>query len=176
MRTFLGAVPLSAFALVIAIVVALVLSPAVGGRLRTRRSVAALLLFGFGLVFAATLVPTGAALEGAASDGVCDVSRLGLAPIEELTNVTFTSLNVLLFVPLGVAVGLLPRTRAAAAVTVLAISTTFLVEAIQLVVTVLGRGCQTADMVDNLLGLAIGIALGTLARPLVAVLPGWRAR
>jgi hypothetical protein len=181
MRTFLGAVPLSAFALVIAIVVALVLSPAVGGRLRTRRSVAALLLFGFGLVFAATLVPTGAALEGAAlegaaSDGVCDVSRLGLAPIEELTNVTFTSLNVLLFVPLGVAVGLLPRTRAAAAVTVLAISTTFLVEAIQFVVTVLGRGCQTADMVDNLLGLAIGIALGTLARPLVAVLPGWRAR
>jgi hypothetical protein len=165
-------VPLSAFALVIAIVVALVLSPAVAGRLRTRRSVAVLLLFGFGLVLAATLVPTAAALEGAVSDGVCDVSRVGLAPLEDLTSVTFTSLNVLLFVPLGLAVGLLPRTPTAAAVTVAAISLTFLVETIQLVVTVLGRGCQTADIVDNLLGLAIGIAIGTLARPLLALAPG----
>jgi hypothetical protein len=174
LRTFVGAVPLSAFALVIAIVVALVLSPAAAGRLRTRRSVAALLLFGFGLVLAATLVPTAAALEGAASDGVCDVSRVGLAPLEDLTSVTFTSLNVLLFVPLGLAVGLLPRTPAAATVTVAAISLTFLVETIQFVVTVLGRGCQTADIVDNLLGLAIGIAIGTLARPLLALAPGSR--
>lgn len=164
MRTFVGLVPLSAVAAVAVIILALALSPSLARRLRTRRPVAALLLFGFGLVMAATLVPTGVALEGAASDGVCDLSRVGLAPIEELTRVSFSSLNVLLFVPLGLAVAWLPRTRAAALITIAAVSLTFVVEAVQLLVPLLGRGCQTADMSDNLLGLAIGIAIGLLAR------------
>ena len=168
MRSFVAAVPLSLFALGIAVVLAVVLSPAVARRLRAPRVVAALLLFGFGLVMAATLVPDAAALEGVVSDGVCDLSRIGLAPLEELTRVTFTSLNVLLFVPLGLAVGLLPRTRSAAVVTLAAVSLTFVVEGIQLVVTVLGRGCQSADIFDNLLGLAIGMVLGVLVRLLAS--------
>ena len=61
----------------------------------------------------------------------------------------------------------MPRTRAAAAITLGALSLTFVVEGIQLTATVLGRGCQTADMVDNLLGLLIGIVVGTLARPVL---------
>jgi hypothetical protein len=174
MRTFLGTVSLSAVAAAFAVVVALAGSRATAGWLGTRRSVGALLLFGFGLVMAATLVPTDAALEGASSDGTCDFSRVGLAHISEYTSVTFTSLNVLLFVPLGVAVGLLPRNRAAAIVTLAAVSLTFVVEAIQLTVTQLGRGCQTADMVDNLLGLAVGIAIGTILRPVPGLLPGSR--
>ena len=32
---------------------------------------------------------------------------------------------------------------------------------------VLGRGCETADMADNLLGLGLGAVIGILARPLV---------
>ena len=137
MRSFVAAVPLSAIAFVVAVIVAVVLSRGVARKLQTPRSVAALLLFGFGLVIAATLTPDAAAMEGVASDGVCDVSRVGLASIEELTSVTYVSLNVLLFVPLGLAVGLLPRTRAAATVTVAAISLTFVVEGTQLLVTVL---------------------------------------
>jgi hypothetical protein len=169
-----AAVPLSAIAFVVVVIVAVVLSRGVARKLQTPRSVAALLLFGFGLVIAATLTPDAAAMEGVASDGVCDVSRVGLASIEDLTSVTYVSLNVLLFVPLGLAVGLLPRTRASAAATVAAISLTFVVEGTQLLVTVLGRGCQTADMVDNLLGLAIGIGIGILARPLLKLAPGSR--
>lgn len=158
-------------ALVLIAIGSLVLGPAVARRLATRRSVASLLLFGFGLVIAATLLPDRDALAGIASDRVCDLSRIGPASIGELTRVNTTSLNVLLFVPLGVAVGLLPRSRPAAVVLVAALSLTFVVEAVQLFVTVLGRGCQTADMVDNLMGLAIGIAIGVLARPVLARVP-----
>ena len=172
MRTFAGAVPLSVLALAAVTVIALVASRAAADWLHTRRSLAALLLFGFGLVVSATLVPTEAALEGRASDGVCDVSRVGLASISVYTSVNAISLNVLLFIPLGLAVGLLPRSRTAAVAAVAAFALTFVVEAIQLLLPVLGRGCQTADLVDNLLGLAIGIAAATLARPLLYRM-GW---
>lgn len=167
MRTFLGAVPLSLAALGLAVVAAYVFSGPVARTLGTRRGLAWFLLFGFGLVASATLVPTAAALEGAVSDGVCDVSRVGLASIRELTSVTFASLNVLLFVPLGLAVGLLPFSRAGVVATLAAVSLTFVVEAVQLLVPQLGRGCETADMVDNLLGLVVGLVLGRLAVPLV---------
>ena len=172
MRSFVREVPLSALAFAVAVMVAVLWSPTVARRLRTSRLVAALLLLAFGFVASATLVPDAAAMTGAGSDGICDLSRVGFAPIDELLQVNFTSLNVLLFVPLGVAVALLPRTRAAAMVTVAAIATPFVVEAIQLVVTVLGRGCQSADVFDNLLGLAIGLVIGTLVRPLLAGLSG----
>ena len=139
-------------AFAVAVVVAIALSATVAGRLGTRRPVAALLLFGFGLVVAATLMPTARALGGDPSDGVCDFSRMGFAPPVEFRYVTSASLNVLLFVPLGLAVGLLPRTRAAGFATLAAISLTFIVETVQLLVTPLGRGCQSADVFDNLSG------------------------
>lgn len=172
MRTFIGVVPLSVLALAVSIVVALALSARVARWLRVHRWLAALLLFGFGFVISATLVPTAAALEGQASDGVCDMSRIGLAPIRELTTVNFTSLNVLLFMPLGLATGLLPRNRRTTAVTLAAISLTFVIETLQLLLPALGRGCQTADMSDNLLGLGIGIAVGLLARTVIERGPG----
>jgi glycopeptide antibiotics resistance protein len=167
MRTFIGEVPLSVLALAVSVVIAIALSRPVAGWLHTRRYVAALTLIGFGFVLSATLVPTGAALEGAVGDGMCDTSRVGFASIEELTSVNVSSLNVLLFVPLGFAVGLLPLSRAAAVTAVAAASLTFVVETIQLWVPVLGRGCQTADMVDNLMGLVIGLVIGLLARPML---------
>jgi glycopeptide antibiotics resistance protein len=167
-RTFFGTVPLSALALAVSIVLAVALSSRAAAWLETRRSVAALVVLGFGLVISATLVPTGAALEGVPSDGVCDTSRVGFASIEQLTSVNTSSLNVLLFMPLGFAVGLLPWSRPAAIVALAAASLTFVVEAIQLLLPLLGRGCQTADMVDNLMGLAIGLVMGLLARPLLA--------
>jgi VanZ family protein len=159
----------------VAVVLAVWLSAPVAPRLRTPRIVAALLLFGFGLVVAATLVPDAGGMRGEASDGVCDLSRIGLAPLDELTRVSLTSLNVLLFVPLGLAVGLLPPTRTAAVVTVAAVLLTFVVEGIQLVVAGLGRGCQSADVFDNLLGLAIGMAIGAVVRVLASRVPGPRA-
>lgn len=157
------------FAFAVSLIVAIALSPAVAVRLGVRRPVAAALIVGFGLVVSATLMPTTSALQGNPSDGVCDLSRLSLPRPSELRWVTSASLNVLLFVPLGLAVGLLPRTRPAGIVALAAISLTFVVEGIQLVVTPLGRGCHSADIIDNLLGLAIGMIIGgavhVLARP-----------
>ncbi|MEA2026076.1 MAG: VanZ family protein [Chloroflexota bacterium] len=164
MRSFIGTVPMSVLLLVLAVIIIVFLSPATARRLGVSRPVAALLMFGFGLVIAATLSPDVDALAGIGSDGTCDLSRIGFAPIADLTRVSMASLNVLLFVPLGIAVGLLPRTRAAAIVTFAAISLTFVVEGVQLVVTALGRGCQSADLFDNLMGLGIGIGIGLLAR------------
>lgn len=174
MRTFISDVPLSLVAVGAAVLIALVLSPATARMLQTQRSIAALLLIGTGFVLAATLVPTAAALEGATSDGICTFSRIGLARIGQLTSVTPTSLNVLLFVPLGFAVGLLPRWRTTVVVMLGAILLPFVVETIQLVVTALARDCESADIVDNLLGLTIGFAFGIVARQLLAVRPGLR--
>lgn len=167
MRSFVGAVPLSAVALAVTVVLALILSRPVADRLGTRRAIGASLLFGFGLVLSATLVPTGLTLHESVGDASCDTTRIGLAPIDELVRVSFTSLNVLLFIPLGAALGMLPRSRPKVVVTLVAIALPFVVEATQLSITVLGRGCQTADIFDNLTGLVLGIVIGTIARPLV---------
>jgi hypothetical protein len=167
MRSFVAAVPLSFVALGVSLIVSVVLAPAVARRLQTSRPLAAFLLFGFGFALSATLVPGMDALAGIHSDGSCDLSRIGLIPTSDLFRIGDPSLNVLLFVPLGLAVGLLPRTRAAAVAVVAAILLTFVIEATQLVVTPLGRGCQSADIFDNLLGLAIGIVTGALARPIL---------
>ncbi len=120
-----------------------------------------------GLVAAATLTPTAVALDGAASDGVCRVSRFGLVPLGTLLSVNGASLNVLLFLPLGVAIGLLPRTRATLLVLLAAIALPFVVEAVQLVLVFLGRQCQVADIFDNLAGLAVGLVLGATAYALL---------
>jgi glycopeptide antibiotics resistance protein len=163
-------VPLSIYAVVVlaTIVATAVLSRPLARWLGCGRWVAALLVFGFGIVLAVTLVPDPAALRGVPSTGVCDTSRIGLIPLDQLLRPNEYSLNVLLFVPLGLAVGLLPHTRRAAMIALAAASLTFVVEAIQLVATGLGRGCQTADLFDNLLGLAIGAAVGALAGALAA--------
>jgi hypothetical protein len=162
--------PLIAIAIITTVVAALTVGPRVARWLGAADSVGALAVFGFGFVLTWTLLPDADALEGIASDGVCDTSRLGLIPLRQLTALNDASLNVALFIPLGVAVGLLPRTRHAAAIVAAALSLTFVVEGIQLIVTALGRGCQTADLFDNLLGLTIGVVIGLLLRSL------WPAR
>jgi hypothetical protein len=168
-RSFLRVMPFYGAALVLTMLAAVVLGPAVGRRLGTRGSVGGLLIFGFGVVLGATLLPDAQGLAGQATDGICDTSHVGLLSLRELITVNQRSLNVLLFVPLGLAVGMLPVSRPAVAITIAAISLTFVVEGIQLFVTVLGRGCQTADLFDNMLGLMIGIVVGVMARPLLGL-------
>jgi len=148
---------------IIALVVGTVAARPVARALSARPAVAWLLVTSFGIVLAATLTPTDNALaSGDTSSGACDLSRIGLAPWGELTVVSATSLNVLLFVPLGVAIGLLPRSRARTIIAAAAVLLPFAIEAIQLLVPALDRICQSADVVDNLAGLAIGL-LGGLA-------------
>lgn len=150
---------------VVTLVISTLAAIPVGRRLRMGAGLGWLLLFSVGTVLAATVTPSREALLfGTQGTGSCDLSRFGIAPLHDLRHLDETSLNVLLFVPLGLAVGLVPRSRARALLIVGAVMLPVGIELLQLVVTALDRQCQSADVVDNLTGLLPGLALGLLAR------------
>jgi hypothetical protein len=149
----------------VSIAVSLALGGSLTRALGTRRAVGSLLLLTLGIIVSATLTPLGGVLDlqtGVA--GTCDLSRIGLPSAGALRGLNDTSLNVVLFIPFGFAIALLPRSRRAFAVLLAAIAFPFLIEATQAIVTPLARGCESADVVDNLLGLALGLAAGIGAR------------
>ena len=148
----------------ISVLVALAAGGRVGRALGTRRAVTMALIVSLGIILSATLTPLNGVIDvGGVGAGPCDLSRIGLAPLRELLRLDDTSLNVLLFVPLGFSLAFLPRTRRTALVIAAAIALPFAIETIQLLVPLLDRGCQSADVVDNLTGLAIGFGGGVLA-------------
>ena len=154
------------------LVVATTLALPFARALPARTAVAWLLLAALGTIAAATLTPSRLALDyGTLSPLSCDLSRVTLAPLRELRRIDDTSLNILLFIPLGTAVGLLPRSRARAAILVGTVALPPAIEATQLLVPALDRACQSADVVDNLTGLALGLMVGS-----VAALVGRRVR
>ena len=141
----------------------------VGRALGVRRAVALALIVSLGIILSATLTPLRGALDfGAVGSGSCDFSRVGFAPLRDLLRLSDTSLNVLMFVPLGVTIALLPRSRLKVVVLVAAIALPFAIETTQLLVLWLDRACESADVVDNLTGLAIGLGGGVVARRLAA--------
>jgi glycopeptide antibiotics resistance protein len=148
----------------ISVAVSLAASGAVGRVLGVRQAVAWAVLLSLGIIMAATLTPQSAALgSGARGPAYCDFSRIGLAPWEQLLSANESSGNVLMFIPLGAAIGLLPRSRSKAALVVGAIALPFAIEATQSLVPWLDRACESADVVDNLTGLALGLVLGAIA-------------
>ena len=66
----------------------------------------------------------------------------------------------MLFMPLGIVLGLLPATPRNLALTVSFFLLTIAIELTQALVPALGRGCESADMVDNTVGLIIGLGFG----------------
>jgi glycopeptide antibiotics resistance protein len=126
------------------------------------------LIVSLGIIVAATLTPL---REGAGSTvwtgPGCDLSRIGFPPWRELRSLNDTSLNILLFVPLGVALGFVPRSRRKAGMLLAASALPVVVEALQLLLTPLDRACQSADVVDNLTGLVIGLVAGSLLAALL---------
>ncbi len=162
-RRYLGDVAWFWPGVVITIILSVILSAPIGRALRVRRSVVMTLLLGFGLIVAATLTPSREALRfGAVGSGTCDLSRIGLASWSDLFPPGDPTFNVLLYIPLGVAIGLWPRSRIKVALIVGAVALPIVIETIQLVATSLDRACQGADVSDNLTGLLIGLVLGSL--------------
>jgi len=154
---------------VIWVAVALVAGGRVGRTLGVRRAVALALIVSLGIILSATLTPLRGALDfGAVGSGSCDLSRVGFAPLRDLLRLNEASLNVLLFVPLGGSIAFLPRSRLNVIVVAAAIALPFAIEATQLVVLWLDRACESADVVDNLTGLAIGLGGGIVMRRLAA--------
>jgi hypothetical protein len=149
--------------LVVSVILALLLCGRVARRLRVSRVVAALLIVSFGVVLSATVTPSREAIMGTPHLSVgCDLSRWGPAMWREYLYVGDTSLNVLLFIPLGALIGMLPRSPHRVPILIAAIILPFAVEGVQLVVSPLGRACQSADIFDNLLGLTLGLGIGLL--------------
>lgn len=133
--------------------------------LAVRPVIAGVLILALGIILSATLTPLRDALEyGATGTGACDFSRLGLAPPAEIRRLNDTSLNILLFVPLGVVIGLLSRSWTMVIAVLAAVMLPIAIEAIQMLVPALARGCQSADVADNLTGLAIGWGGGSVER------------
>jgi hypothetical protein len=153
--------------IIVAFVLSVVFSPALARVLGLRRVVACALLLSFGIIIAATLTPLRGAFAGDTGSGTCDLSRLGPASLEELRTDRDAFLNVLIFVPFGFAIGLGPRSRRKASLLAIAIALPFAIEAVQLLVPALARGCQSADVADNLMGLVVGIAAGSLVGRIV---------
>lgn len=153
----------------ISFVVGLAASGAVGRSLGVRRAVAGLMLLGLGIIVAATLTPWSSPFApGAPGPARCDLSRIGIPSWDEILSIYDAGGNILMFIPLGAAIGLLPRSRRKAAIIVAAVSLPFAVETIQLAVPSLDRQCEGADVVDNLTGLMFGLVAGTVA--------GWVSR
>ena len=117
-----------------------------------------------GIVASATLTPLHeAAFEGGVQTTGCDFSRVGLASLEDVLELGDTFLNILLFIPLGAALGLLPRSRRKGWLVLGGLSLPFVIETTQLIATPLDRACQSADVVDNVSGLLIGFVIGSVA-------------
>ncbi len=160
---FFESVPLFLPGVIVWVLLSAFLAPTVARLLGAHRVPVFLVLISFGFVVMATLTPTASFVSGADPSAGCDLSRLGIPPLSELTTVNDTLRNVLLFIPLGFTLGLLPRTRATLWLILLAYLLPAIIEALQLVLTPLQRGCQSADVIDNALGLTIGLVVGLLS-------------
>jgi VanZ family protein len=162
---FFAAVPWFLPGLLVWGIVASALTPTVARALATRSAIVLAMLMSLGIVVLATLLPTSEALASADTRFEwCDLERLTLPPPSELLAATDTLRNVLLFIPLGMTLGLLTKTRRAAILIALAYALPFVIEAVQLLLSPLGRGCQSADVIDNALGLTLGLATALVLR------------
>ncbi len=151
--------------LVISLAVAFVLDGPIERYFRTGPVLSWALVVSLGIIVSATLTPSRDAIDSGASGlRVCDFSRVELAPIREILLFGDTGLNVLLFIPLG------GDDRPHAAIQAqgdrdpAAVALPFAIEATQALVRSLDRGCESADVVDNLTGLAIGLVGGLVVR------------
>ena len=153
----------------ISVAIAIAAGGWVGRALDLQRSVAVALVVSLGIVLAATLTPQWGALSfGTRGSGTCDLSRIGLASFDDLRGKSDALGNILMFIPLGVTISLVPRSRRKAAIVVAAIALPFAIETTQMLLPVLDRACESADVIDNVTGLVLGLAGGALAGWLAA--------
>ena len=152
-------------------VIASLLAGPVARWLGTRKVAAWFLLTSLGAVFAATLTPLAVTLAGMPPiRQSCDFTRITLASPALLLSVNDVSLNVLLFVPLGIAAGLVAGSRRGAVAVLGALALPIAIETVQLAIPRLGRGCESADVIDDMSGVLMGLAIGLVLH----VAASWR--
>jgi hypothetical protein len=149
------------------IAIALVVSIAASGQiarwLSVPRVASWVLIMSTGMILAVTVTPQ---RPEYASESLwvrsCDFSRIGPPAIAQVTGPSDELGNILMFIPLGFAIALAPWSSRKAVVLIGACALPFLIESTQFVVSPLRRACQSADVVDNLTGLLVGLAAGTV--------------
>lgn len=109
MREFPSAVPGFLPGLAVSVLIALGAARRVAIALRASQLLAFGLVVSVGAILAATLTPNVGSLEPPPGNTFCDLTRMSLAPLEELLSLNSEpSLNVLLFLPLGAGDGSAP--------------------------------------------------------------------
>jgi hypothetical protein len=150
---------------ILAVALGIVASGAVARWLHAPRAVALLGLVSLGVIVSATMTPLAAGLVPPPADvRSCDLSRLAPATLSDLAASADVILNIALFAPLGLAVGMVPASKRKLVVLLALATLPVVIEAVQLQVGELRRGCEGADVVDDLTGLAIGLVAGELLR------------
>ncbi len=152
----LGGIPWAVPAALTAVIGAALLAQPVARRTGNTTAAAFLLLASLGVIVGLTLTPS----RDLPHQWTCDPALIG-PTFADLTTVTDRSLNVLLFVPLGIAVVAI-RTRYRLAWLLLAAAVAPLIELSQLIATPLQRTCQAIDLIDNELGLVIGVTVAAI--------------
>jgi glycopeptide antibiotics resistance protein len=115
------------------------------------------------IIVAATLTPLREiAAEGRPAQVGCDLSRVGFASIREILRADDSFRNIVLFIPLGAVIAFVPGLRRKAALLAAAGLAPIAIEVGQLLLTPLNRACQSADVFDNVMGLFVGFAIGSV--------------
>lgn len=130
----------------------------------TRLHAFALLVSVAGIV-ALTLTPA-----GGFGGHACRIPSSWPISLDDFVHPTDRGLNVVLFIPLGIVLGLMPRSPIKVEAVIIAALSPLLIELTQSMVG-LGRTCEATDVVDNLSGLAVGLLIGAV---LGVVLRRWR--
>ena len=147
--------------LTLAVVASVILYRPVARLLGAPNVVALLLLVSLGGIVALTLTPGGFAFEPSEST-TCDLRLVPPLALDRLLSLGQRSLNVLLFVPFGVSVGLLPWNARKLLVMLGALALPFVVEGLQYAVPRLRHACVATDVIDNLTGLIGGFLIGSV--------------
>jgi glycopeptide antibiotics resistance protein len=167
-ESFLNSTPWYWPALAIAIAISLATFRPLARVLDTPRALTFVLVLSLTGIVALTLTPGNDAFSPYLFQD-CFVRLVRPIGFERIANLGERGLNVLLFVPLGLAIGALPRSRVKLGLAIGALALPLVIEGIQYVFPALDRSCSSIDVVDNLTGVVVGLSVGLIARLVVSI-------
>lgn len=140
----------------VAALLSIVIGRFVAKKLIMRPALSYALVLSVGVILSATMTPSISGLNDPdRALAWCDLSRIGPPPLQQLFTVNDVSLNILLFVPLGILINAISRHKWK--VLILTAALPFLIEGVQFFIGAsIGRECQSSDVFDNLTGLLLG--------------------